>query len=406
MGTEWISTNFPGIRYRKHGTRKHGVKYDRYFAIRYQAKKERVEEGLGWSSEGWTEQKAALTLAQLKKAARTGQGPDRLSKQRKAAAEAAEAKAAAEAQAANESLTFKDIFTEQYFPIANGDKSPKSCDRENHLFSKWIRPTIGDLPLKHISPIHLERLKKTMRDSELSDRSIQYALALVRQVFNFAYRHNLFNGENPAHKINIPRPNNRRTRFLSPDEAAQLLEALKKKSLELHEIALLSLHCGLRAGEVFALQWIDIDLKNRVIVIKDAKGGKSRYAHMTHQVLEIFRNKTPGAASDLVFPPAWGRGYVRDQISAAFNRTVNELGFNDGVNDRRDKIVFHSLRHTYASWLVQSGVSLYEVKDRLGHSTLGMTERYSHLAPDSARATVGAIEMKIQEVENKKKAIK
>jgi integrase len=79
---------------------------------------------------------------------------------------------------------------------------------------------------------------------------------------------------------------------------------------------------------------------------------------------------------------------------------VDTLGFNDTgeivtndngekipvkISDLRQRIVFHSLRHTHASWLVQRGTPLYEVAKLLGHSTIRMTERYSHLAPDSLR---------------------
>lgn len=407
MGTEWISTGFKGVRYRKHPTRKHGVKFDRYFAIRYQADKKRIEEGLGWSSEGWTEEKAALTLAELKKAARTGEGLDRLSKKREAAAEAEATRAEAEAQAAAEAIPFSDVFTKHYFPLANADKSPKSCRREKDLFDKWIKPTLGALPLKNIAPIHLERIKKTIKDAGLSDRTVQYALAVVRQVFNFSYRHDLFNGDNPAHKVKIPMPNNKRTRFLSPAEADRLLEALKKKSQELYETAILSLHCGLRASEIFNLQWIDIDLGNSLISIKDTKKGKSRHAHMTLHIRQMFEGKEPGSGSELVFPPVWGNNSKRQQVSGRFGEVIKNLGFNDGITDRRDKVCFHTLRHTYASWLVQGGVSIYEVKERLGHSTLAMTERYSHLAPDSAKATVGAIESVFQnKTENKKAEVK
>lgn len=77
-------------------------------------------------------------------------------------------------------------------------------------------------------------------------------------------------------------------------------------------------------------------------------------------------------------------------MSRVFLNTVNELGFNTGVTDPRRRVVFHTLRHTYASWLVQAGVDLYVVRDLLGHSSIKMTERYSHLAPERLK---GAVDM-------------
>jgi integrase len=230
--TKWHSTSFKGVRYRKHPTRKNGVQYDQYFAIRYQIDGKRIEEGLGWASEVWNAENAALTLAELKHAAKTGKGHDRLAKRRKA-------KRQKEKKAKLAALTFSDIWKDHYFPQAEADKEPQSHKRERSLYTKWIKPAIGKLPMKDVAPIHLERIKKNMRDAELSDRSIQYAIAVVRQVFNFAFRHRLWSGTNPAKLVKTPSINNRRTRYLTPDEAKALLDKIKYKSSELYEICTL-----------------------------------------------------------------------------------------------------------------------------------------------------------------------
>ena len=79
-------------------------------------------------------------------------------------------------------------------------------------------------------------------------------------------------------------------------------------------------------------------------------------------------------------------------ISNSFARVVDEMGLNKGVKDVRQKVCFHSLRHSYASWLVEQGVDLYVVKELLGHSTLALTERYSHLANDTLQNAVKLLE--------------
>ena len=140
---------------------------------------------------------------------------------------------------------------------------------------------IGNKALNKISPLDLERIKKNMADAEKSPRSIQYALAVVRQVFNLARALGIYEGDNPVSKIKKPSVDNRRLRFLTREEADLLLAELKKRSQQLHDIALLSLHCGLRAGEIFDLTWDCIDFEQELILIKDPKSGTNRFAYMT-----------------------------------------------------------------------------------------------------------------------------
>lgn len=82
---------------------------------------------------------------------------------------------------------------------------------------------------------------------------------------------------------------------------------------------------------------------------------------------------------------------MRTQISASFKRIVEEIGLNEGISDPRQKVVFHTLRHTFASWLVQKGTPLYTVAELMGHKSLTMTSRYAHLAPENMRNAVNKI---------------
>ncbi|MHC1712527.1 MAG: tyrosine-type recombinase/integrase [Solidesulfovibrio sp.] len=390
---KWCQSNFPGVRFREHPDRKHGVKPDRYFAIRYQAQGKRREEGLGWGSEGWTAQKAAIVLAGLKKAHVTGEGPKRLKDKREAERAKDTALAAEKAKQIADAITFGNIFNGAYLENARQNKKTNSVTTEKGLFTKWIAPVIADLPLKDISPFHLERIKKNIADADLSARSAHYALCVVRQVFNFARDHDLTACVSPTCKVKSPKTDNRRLRFLTHDEADRLLEYVAKRSPELYAISLVSLHCGLRAGEVFNLMWGDVDFDRETLTLRNTKNGRTRIAYMTGQVRDLLASRAKGSPGDTVFP---GRGGVRrSYVSNAFERAVKALGFNEGVTDSRQKVVFHSLRHTFASWLVEQGTDLYSVKELMGHRTLSMTERYSHLAPDTLRRAVKNLEASI-----------
>jgi len=389
------SDRYPGVRYREHPTRKHGATPDRYYAIRFQVDGRRVEEGLGWSSEGWSERKALVEMEKLKTAAKTGEGASSLREKRAIAKAKRDAEEAAAVQAEKDSLTFGAFFEVSYLPQEAADgKAPRSIIREKQLFKKWIAPVIGSMPMKAISPFHLERIKANITGAGLKPRTAQYTLAIVRQVFNAARRAGAFTGESPIEKVKMPSAvGNARLRFLTPDEAGRLLDALAAgRSRDTHDVSLLSLYTGLRSSECFKLRWADVDLEGRVLHVMDTKNKHPRSVPMPNNVVAMLtaRRPNPCDLGSLVFPNA--NGDVTAFVSNAFRRAVEHLGLNDGITDSRQKVVFHSLRHTCASWMVQRGVPLFTVGKILGHKTLTMTERYSHLAPDTLRAAIDTLE--------------
>jgi integrase len=390
MSLKWVSTQYNGVRYREHVSRKHNGKPDRYFAIRYKIQGKLKEEALGWASEGWSAQKAFLQRSELRNAQTIGQGPQTLSEKRQIAQEKKEALSAEKRRTEKEALTFKQLFENSYFPDSAANKKRWSWKREEGLFTNWASPVIGNMRLADIRPFHVEIIKKNMLTQKKSARSINYAIALIRQVFNFARSNRLFTGDSPILGVKKLKEDNRRYRFLTEEEADKLSSQLMSSDMQLYGISLISLHCGLRAGEIFALKWGDINSSNRTIFIRDPKNKRNRTAYMTEKVMDYFSLIASGPADKLVFPNPKGCQY--SQISPLFADTVKALGFNQEITDRRHKVVFHTLRHTYASWLVQRGVDLYTVKELMGHSTLAMTERYSHLRKENLTNAVKIFE--------------
>jgi len=378
-----IQSKYPGVRYREHATRKHGVQKDKYFFIRYQKNNKRIEEGLGWASQGVTAEKAFQRLCELKQNATTGEGPTRLAEKRKIALAKAKQKEL-------ENLTVEDFFNETYFPQAKEDKKEKTCTSEDQFFRLWISPVIGNKPMKKVSPLDIERIKKSMTDAGRSPRTIQYCLAVIRQVFNTARKLDMYSADNPVSKVSKPKFDNRRLRFLSHEEADILLNALVLKSTQLHDMALLSLHCGLRAGETFNLTWGDVDFTRNTLTLRDTKSGRTRIAFMTEKVHSMLQMRSKGCREDYVFTDRKGNK-VKD-LSNSFDRAVAATGLNNGISDPRQKLTFHGLRHTYASWLVEYGVSIYVVKEMLGHQSTAMSERYSHIGQNSMRDAVKTLE--------------
>ena len=380
---KWKSTNYPGVRYREHKTRKHGIKPDQYFSIRYQKDGQRKEEGVGWASEGWSPQKVALKLAELKEAAVTGQGESRLSEKREKVQAEKIQRQEEEDRQKKDALTLGEYFTGIYYPDIKQHKKLTTHRAEEQLFRIWIKPVVGEKPFKDVTTFDLERLKKTILDAGRAPRTVEYCLTTLGQIYRHAEKLGYFAGDIPTTKIKKPKFDNKRVRFLSLEEAHLLLNQLKKTSQQVHDMALLSLHCGLRAGEIFSLNWGAVDMDHGLISLLDTKSGRNRTLSMTPDVKAAFATMGPGKNGELVFQSNNGKKIVT--MSQTFPKVVKEIGLNDGITDRRQRVTFHTLRHSFASWLVMEGISLYEVKELLGHASLTMTERYSHLAPDRNR---------------------
>jgi integrase len=378
----WKKTQFKGVRYREHPTRKHGIMPDRYYVIRYQRDGTRVEEKLGWASdkEGkWTAEKAAMVLAKLKDAYDQGKNePTRLSEVRQAKKERKEGEALEKARQEKEDLTFGQFFLNTYLPIAKTSKKKVSWEKEESHFKHWIEPAIGKIPLKNLRPIHLERLKKTLLEAKKSPRTIQYIFSTVRVVWNHARKNRVIEGDSPTKAVKKPKVENRRIRYLTAEEAQTLLEDLECRDLATCWMSAISLFMGLRAGEIFNLEWKNLDRENGLLWVMDGKSGKSRAVYMPAQVKKLFKEMTLGEPEGLIFPGPDGKPLR--EITSYFRTAVKKLGFNEGITDRRERFSFHSLRHTAASFLIQSGVDLYTVKEILGHGSIALTERYSHLA--------------------------
>ncbi len=397
MAHKWVATKFKGIRYREHSTRMHGRQKDRYFNIRFRVAGVSVNEGFGWASEGMSASKAALLIAELKEELRTGKGTGKLSDRRKAKQIEQEETKKAERLQKQMEVSYNQYFKEFYLPTIQG-KKPSTLTREVSLHKYWIIPVLGRVLIKNICELHLKKVKLNMEKGNLAPRTVEYAFACIRMVMSHAIENNYHQGINPIKKLKLndkPKFDNRRTRFFPHKEADQLLQALSRKSVSVYNMTILSMHCGLRAGEIFSLTWGDVDLSHGLLTLRETKSGRNRTVNMTEEVLNILRSLPQGQHGELVFPNT--KGKKRREMSKTFQRTVDGMGMNDGVTDIKQKLTFHSCRHTCASWLVMSGVPLFTVQKILGHSTISMTERYAHLAPKEFKAAVNLLEKGIKD---------
>ena len=373
-------TIYIGVYSRKSSDRRHNGKRDICFDINYKHEGKLIWEKAGWVSEGYTAKLSSVIRSERVRSIRHGK---ELPKQRRAAP------------------LFKDVMI-KYLKWAETNKTRQGIG-DKYMYRKHLAPCFDNMRLNQISGFDLERLKSRLVKQDLAPATVKQALNLFRQTINKSIAWKLYKGENPIKGVKMPKVENKRERYLSHDEADILLKELAKISVQLHDEALLSLHCGLRASEIFRLTWNDISLEYGLLTLRDAKSG-TRIGYMTAVVKNMLAGRKLFAENQIIFPKHTGQ--VQKQISNSFRKIVKRLGFNHGVTDRRQLLVFHSLRHTYASWLVMDGTDLYTVQKLMGHADLSMTQRYAHLSEGTMQKAVESLEKSmLPEKEKIKKVI-
>ena len=384
------SEKFPGVRYREHATRKDGgknsVRRDRYFTIRYKLNGKDKEEALGWASQGWTAAKAYDRLKEIRENIKIGDGPQSLKERRAGLAKRREREQIERARIDRESVTFGAFFTDTYLPWATVHKAVNSIKTEQTLFNGWIKRFIGNIPLREVAQTDIERLKKSMLDAKRAVKTVHLTLAVIRQVYNYAKSQNLYSGDTPVARVKLPKVDNAKLRYLMPEEIGRLLTAFEA-DVDSHDQALLSVNCGLRFSETATLKWEDINYYTGTLAIRDAKTG-SRTAFMNDTVEAMLRGRQDGRTTGLVFPDENGNRHTR--ASWTFQRVANGL-FNEGVKDRRLRVSFHTLRHSFGTAVYNNSGDLYLTQKALGHKTLLMAERYAKMSEPRLREAFQAV---------------
>jgi integrase len=361
---------FTGVYFSESTVRKWRERPDRCYWVAFKDKKTNKLhwERCGWASAGWTPEAAQRKRYELLEEDQMGKYKPR--QERKA-----------------DQFTFGEFMEKHYLPWADENKRRARDDRS--LYKNWLKTPFSERPLKDIAPLDLERLKKEMRQEGKAEATVKHALCLIRQAFNKAVLWRLWKGDNPCKGVTFPAPNNGRRRFLSKEETDQLLDALRKRSTQLSQIATISLYGGLRLQEVLNLIWSNVDMKNGTLYVLDTKNKESRTAFITDPILKVIEELPGGNPDEPLFKTKQGRPI--QWLSKTFRAVVEALKFNNGIDDPRERVYFHTMRHTYASWAVMDGVPLYVVGKSIGHKTLIMTQRYAHLAPDSYRKAFEAV---------------
>jgi integrase len=257
-----------------------------------------------------------------------------------------------------------------------------------------IKPALGKIRLINLRPYHLPELYKQKIESGLSNRSVQYIHAVIHRRLNQAYKWGIVS-RNVADLVVAPRPQKKEMKVFNPQECRLFLDAVKNDRL--YSLYAVAIGCGLRLGELLALNWEDVDFENSTVSIKRAlqkvknkniigepKSDKARrLVSLPSFVLEALKKNR---GTGLMFATRNGTYFSHRNIDRHFRGILVKSGL--------PKIRFHDLRHTFASIMLSQNVHPKTVQEALGHSSIVLTmDTYSHVMPGMQKEAASKLDL-------------
>ena len=233
------------------------------------------------------------------------------------------------------------------------------------FFSSWDPAKITS---KHAMDYVIDR-----RGKEAKPATINREITIMKQFFGWLVK-NSITSQNPAQDLKYEKLGTPRTRWITVEEELHLIGV---SPLWLQQIIILATSTGLRRGELLNLTWDYVDLDQRILTVAKSKNGEPRVVPLTKRAMEVL--------SELYLPSHVEYVFICQDLKPISPDTL-EYYFRLAVKQAELKEVrFHTLRHTCASRLVQGGTDIYVISKLLGHKSIQMSARYSHLDVNSLR---------------------
>lgn len=276
-------------------------------------------------------------------------------------------------------------FARQWFDeyVVPNNRHAEQRNKKYVLFNS-LTPFFGKMHLEEITSHHVERYKAQKVKEGLTNKTIRNHLSVFHKCLVTAYEWLPLESKLP--NIKWPKCKPPKTDYLSFEECERIISSSHGLS---YELVLMALRTGMRQGELKGLQWQSIDWLNRLIIVRHSqcdyskslnspKNNRERHIPLDDELYELLsrRKKSQG----YVFVDWDGKTFNYHRLKVMIREVCEEA--------RLRRIGWHTLRHTFASHLVMRGVPLPVVQQLLGHSSITMTMRYSHLAPSLMREAI------------------
>ena len=277
-----------------------------------------------------------------------------------------------------QNFTFNEL-AEKYDFFVRNQRSYKT--KKNFIDN--LKKDFGGLRLQNFSLSLLEAYQSRRLAEGRKPATVNRYLATLKHMFTKAGDWEMVQEETlkRVRKVKLSQENNRRLRFLSVEEAETIVKVAEP---HLKPILVMALNTGMRRGEILGLRWEQVDLKHGYLLLDKTKSGKRREIPTNSSVSEMLQSlyvKRRGDMSFVFYHPETGQRY--QSVKRAFGTACRRAGIHD--------FRFHDLRHTFASHLIMNGIDITTVSNLLGHASLTMTLRYSHLSPSHLHGAVNIL---------------
>lgn len=307
---------------------------------------------------------------------------DRLTDARAWATETEAAMKAGKHFGAAKRRSFAELADDYEATISAGADALKSAQAQIGHLTRW-REEFAGLVVEEINPqrvakIRDELLTENTKRGLRSPATVNRYLATLSSCFTHAVKELQWVERNPVVRVSKNKEASGRVRYLSDDERVRLLaECEKSRNPYLYTAVVLALSTGARQDEIMSLRWPQVDFARQTILLLDGetKNGSGRVLPLTGEALVLLKDRARECdlKDDRIFPvPSTVRAF--GSVRTAWNSAVERAKITD--------FRWHDLRHTTASYLTMAGIGSMEVAKILGHKTLQMTARYSHLSPE------------------------
>ena len=290
---------------------------------------------------------------------------------------------------APDALTVEEFFVDQYLPYVKTYKRSWSTDES--MIRNHILPTLGARGMAALRTPDIARLVQSMRTDGFAPGTINRLLVLLKYGYKLAMRWKVDCIEiNPALDLKNIKDDNKIERYLSPEQTVALMSAVRASdNTMLQHIVPFLLYTGARKREALDAKWVDIDWVQSSWRIPKTKSGKIRYVPLSTGAVQLLQHLKSLSTfmmlnADFIFPnPRTGLPFV--SIYYSWDTARKQAGLPE--------MRIHDLRHSFASFLVNAGRSLYEVQELLGHADIRTTSRYAHLKRDRLMEAVEVIQL-------------